>query len=116
MKDYRAKQISNNFRNRKENNSMGKFQEINNSNYNIMGNNINISNSIIHNDTININGKKFSMTIGTENNINNEQLKIEKILNENVSLKKKIDDLEKKENNNNYINIKNKYNKIKKKN
>ena len=105
MKDYRAKQISNNFRNRKENNSMGKFQEINNSNYNIMGNNINISNSIINNDTININGKNISMTFGTENNINNEQLKIEKIFNENVSLKKKIDDLEKKENNSNIINI-----------
>ena len=109
MKEYRAQQIYNQLKNRRGK-SLGNTSDknklnniLNKTNYNIKTNNMSISNNIIHNDTININGNNLSMSINTNdnNNNNNDKLIYEKLLNENKILKKKIDDLEKKELDNN---------------
>ena len=63
-------------------------------------NNINISNNIIHNDAININGNNFAMIINKpENNINNGKMKIDKFYKKNLLLKKQNEIKEDKKNN-----------------
>ena len=113
MKQYRSKKIEIELIKEKENEKqiisnqrgisvggMANRVHRNTNSNSFLKNNINISNNIIHNDAININGNNFAMIINkTENNINNGNMKIDKLYKENVLLKKQNEIMESTKNN-----------------
>ena len=98
MKVYRNEKIENIINSTQKIDSPKRQNDNNLNKSGITNNNINISNNIIHNDGINVNGTNFSMIINnTENNINNNiKLKLDKLKTENSLLKKKLEMFEKK--------------------